>query len=82
MGMANAVVANDTPENREVAGEGARFYRRNDPASLAGVLASLLADPASRVPLRQEALGIVRGRYSWESVADRYEAALRAIIGA
>lgn len=81
MGMANAVVANDTPENREAAGDGAFFYRRNDPEALAGVLGRLLADPAIRGPLREKALSIVRSRYSWERIADRYEEAFRAILG-
>jgi glycosyltransferase involved in cell wall biosynthesis len=80
MGMAAAVVANDTPENREAAGDGALFYRRNDPESLAGILRDLLAVPGSREPLRERALAIVRSRYSWERITDRYEAAIRDLL--
>ncbi len=81
LALAGAVVANDTPENREVAEGGALFYRRNDPASLAAALGGLLADPGKREPLRRRARGIVREKYSWERVADLYEAALRDILG-
>lgn len=81
MGMANVVIANDTPENREVAGSGALFYSRNDPVSLAGVLRDVLADPSLRPPLRRSALEIVKKRYNWEYVADMYEQALYDIIG-
>jgi len=80
MGMAAAVIANDTPENREAAADGALFYRKNDPAALAGILTRLLADPPSRGPLRERARAIVRERYAWPRIADRYEEALRAIL--
>jgi glycosyltransferase involved in cell wall biosynthesis len=78
MGMASAVVANDTPENREVTAGGALLYARNDPESLAGCLRRLLEDPASRLPLRERALAVVRERYGWEHVTDLYEEALRS----
>ncbi len=80
MGMANAVIANDTPENREAAGGCALFYRRNDPGALAGIMRGLLADPASREPLRLAALERVRSRYGWDEVADAYERAFRDIM--
>jgi glycosyltransferase involved in cell wall biosynthesis len=81
MGMANAVIANDTPENREAAGDGALLYRRNDPGSLAEAMEDLLRNPGSRKGLRKRALKQVRSRYDWNRIADAYEKAFHDIIG-
>ena len=81
MGMAEAVVVNDTPENREVAGRGALLYGRNDPGALAEVLESLLAEPEQRKTLREEALAVVGERYDWERITEAYEKAFHDMIG-
>ncbi len=53
MGYGNALVVNDTPENREVAGPEALYFRAEDPPSLAKALEILRADPERAVFDRQ-----------------------------
>ena len=79
MGYGNCVLANDTPEHREVAGDAARYFRVDDPAALAA-----LCDWARRAPQEASALGEraaarARTRYSWDEVADRYAALFAAL---
>lgn len=74
MGYGNALVVNDTPENREVAGPEALYFRAEDPPSLAKALEKLLAEPESAVSIGTYAANRARERYSWEAVARSYEA--------
>ncbi|MBV8202462.1 MAG: glycosyltransferase, partial [Acidobacteria bacterium] len=82
MGYGNCVVVNDTPENREVAGAAALYFRAADPETLAARLEQVRRRPrrarlAGRVAARRAAR-----RYSWERVADQYAELLRALAGA
>lgn len=77
MGYGNCVVVNDTPENREVAGEAAVWFEAGRPASLAAALEALRADPAEVERRRALAAGLARERFDWERVADGYAALLR-----
>ncbi|HYX23792.1 MAG TPA: DUF1972 domain-containing protein [Thermoanaerobaculia bacterium] len=82
MGYGNCVVVNDTPENREVAGDAALWFRAGEPASLAAALEWVRAHPAAA---RERGEGMARraaSRFSWEAVADRYAALLRRLAGA
>jgi len=69
----------DTPENREVAGDAALYFRAEEPASLAAQLERLRAHPQEaterglRAKLRAEAL------FSWETIAARYAALLARV---
>jgi glycosyltransferase involved in cell wall biosynthesis len=82
MGYGNCVVVNDTPENREVAGEAGVFFRAADPATLTAALEHLRRHPAEVTRRRQLALDRARDRYDWERVADGYAAMLRRLAGA
>jgi glycosyltransferase involved in cell wall biosynthesis len=73
MGFGNCVVVNDTPENREVAGEAALYFRASEPATLADVLGRLAAEPSLVDRHRQLAAERARERYSWDAVTDAYE---------
>jgi glycosyltransferase involved in cell wall biosynthesis len=77
MGYGNCVVVNDTPENREVAGEAGVFFRAAQPASLAEALERLRRDPAEVARRRRLAAQRARDRYDWEKVADGYATLLR-----
>ncbi len=79
MGYGNCVVVNDTPENREVAGEAGVFFRAADPATLAVALERLRRDPAEVARRRQQAAVRARERYDWERVTDGYAALLRRL---
>jgi glycosyltransferase involved in cell wall biosynthesis len=72
MGYGNCVLVNDTPENREVAGPAALYFRAADPATLAARL-----EQVRRRPRRARLAGLAAARraarrYSWERIADRY----------
>jgi glycosyltransferase involved in cell wall biosynthesis len=76
MGYGNCVVVNDTPENREVAGAAALYFRAAEPGTLAARL-----EQVRRRPRRARLAGLAAARracrrYSWERVADQYAALL------
>ncbi len=73
MGYGNALVVNDTPENREVAGPEALYFRAADPPSLARALERLVAEPERAVSIGTYAANRARERYSWQAVARSYE---------
>jgi glycosyltransferase involved in cell wall biosynthesis len=79
MGYGNCVVVNDTPENREVAGDAGVFFRAAHPASLAEALERLRHDPEEVGRRRRLAAARARDRYDWERVADGYAALLRRL---
>jgi glycosyltransferase involved in cell wall biosynthesis len=74
MGYGNALVVNDTPENREVAGPEALYFRAADPPSLAAALERLLAEPENAATIGTYAANRAAERYSWQAVARKYEA--------
>jgi glycosyltransferase involved in cell wall biosynthesis len=81
MGYGNCVVVNDTPENREVAGRAALYFRAGSPETLTARL-----EQVRRRPRRAWLAGLVAARraarrYSWEGVADQYAELLAALIG-
>ncbi|GMR22925.1 MAG: glycosyltransferase [Acidobacteriota bacterium] len=73
MGLGNGVLVNDTPENREVAGDGALFFSAAGTEDLAEKLASALAHPETMKSLAERARQRVRELYSWDRVVDAYE---------
>ena len=66
------VVCTDIPVLREVAGEGAAFIDPEDPRSLAGVLRSLVEQPAMRADLRTKGRLNCK-RFSWKKAAKETE---------
>ena len=73
MGAGNLVIANDTPEHREVLGPAGLYYRRNDAGDLACQMRDVLRDPHKFDGLRAMARARVEQHYSWESVTSQYE---------
>ncbi|HEX5503869.1 MAG TPA: glycosyltransferase [Thermomicrobiales bacterium] len=83
MACGNCVIANDSPTNREAAGDGALFYAgAAGAAGLAGQLARVLADPALVAEYGARARRHVAARYDWDLVADDYERLCRDLLGA
>ena len=77
MGFGNAILYHDCTATREVIGKaGMSFGPVNAESSLSEKLNELIADPAKRETLRKAALERARESYSWEKVADSYEAIL------
>lgn len=81
MAMAPCVIANATPENVEVVGDAGLLYQVNDSGDLANRLRTILAKPEERSPLRDRARKRIVENYSWDSIADRYEALCREVAG-
>jgi glycosyltransferase involved in cell wall biosynthesis len=82
LGHRNAVVAHDVPEHREVIADAGRYFTFRDKDSLALHLNALLDDPAAIKDLRRRAALRARHAYSWDAVADQYEAYLLGLAGA
>lgn len=72
MGSGGAVLALDTPENREVGGDAVGYFRLR-PESLSGILYEWLAGAGRREALRERARRRAAERYGWETVTDRYQ---------
>jgi len=81
MGYGNCVLVNDTPENREVAGDAGLYFRAADPATLTELLERIRRQPETA--RRQGAAAARRAarRYSWERVTRQYEALFRELAG-
>jgi glycosyltransferase involved in cell wall biosynthesis len=74
MGYGSCVLVHDTPENREVAGDAALYFRAQDPPSLAALLARVSSEPALVAELRRKSAARARERFSWERVCADYAA--------
>jgi glycosyltransferase involved in cell wall biosynthesis len=81
MGAGNGVIVADTPENREVAADGAWFFPLSDPGELARAVRKAEKDPAAFGAVAERGRARVRERYSWESVTDAYERLFTALAG-
>jgi glycosyltransferase involved in cell wall biosynthesis len=81
MGFGNAVLVNDVPENREVAGDAALYFDVRDPRTLAVLLQQLDHDPTLLDGLRARASARARARFSWEHITDEYEQLFQRLQG-
>ncbi len=81
MGYGNCVLVNETPENREVAGDAGRYFRALEPESLARRLEEVRESPEAAREAGERAAGRARRRYSWDAVAERYAELFRRLAG-
>jgi glycosyltransferase involved in cell wall biosynthesis len=79
MGSGGAVVALDTPENREVGGDAVGYFRLRPEETLSGTLREWLADASLREEMRARARHRASDLYSWERVTDAYEQLFRSL---
>lgn len=77
----NCVVVSDIPQNLEVVGSLGFSFRTGDAESLADLLRHLLAHPELVAERRAPAREHVLRRYSWDTVADRYEQVCMDMLG-
>jgi glycosyltransferase involved in cell wall biosynthesis len=75
------VVVNDTPENREVAGDAALYFSAAEPAGLAAALEAVRRDPAAAAERGRRAAERAAERYSWDGVADAYARLFERLAG-
>ncbi|MEO8379309.1 MAG: DUF1972 domain-containing protein, partial [Acidobacteriota bacterium] len=78
MGSGGVVLANDTPENREVGGDAVGYFRLRPEETLSGMLSEWLADATLRETMKGRARQRAGELYSWERVTDAYERVLTA----
>jgi glycosyltransferase involved in cell wall biosynthesis len=79
MAFGNCVIVNDMAANLETVGDAAMPYRGTEGAAdLARVLGQVLANPGVIQDYRQRALDRA-ATYSWDAVADQYEALFAAL---
>jgi glycosyltransferase involved in cell wall biosynthesis len=73
MGSGGAVLAHDTPENREVGGDAVRYFEFRPSETLSGTLSECLRDPDRLEDLREVGRRRVEERYRWDEVTSAYE---------
>ncbi len=76
MGFGRPVLVNDTPENREAAGEAALYWDAAVPATLTRLFGRLDAEPGLAERLGEAARRRAASLYRWDAVTDAYEALL------
>jgi glycosyltransferase involved in cell wall biosynthesis len=79
MGYGGCVVVNDTPENREVAGDAGTYFEAARPETLTRALALVLEQPELRSEHRRRAAARAAERYSWDTIASQYDAVFRRL---
>ncbi|NMC64405.1 MAG: glycosyltransferase family 1 protein [SAR324 cluster bacterium] len=80
MAYANCVVANETPENKEVLGDVGVYYQKNNFETLASLLNDLANNPGKAKELGNNAKKRAEALYSWEKVSDAYEELLCSLV--
>ena len=73
MGSGGAVLAHDTPENREVGGDAVGYFELRPVETLSGMLSEWLRNPVYLEEMRKVARERAAARYRWDEVAGAYE---------
>ncbi|HEY4564809.1 MAG TPA: glycosyltransferase, partial [Thermoanaerobaculia bacterium] len=81
MGYGNCTLVNDTPENREVAGDVGIWFRAAEPGTLAERMDWVRGHPEEARALGKAAGERAARLFSWERVADQYADLLRRLAG-
>lgn len=79
MASGGAVIANGTPENREVGGDTVQYFGFGEEETLSPLLTSLLANPEQIERMRPLARERAKAKYGWAPVTDAYAALLMRI---
>jgi glycosyltransferase involved in cell wall biosynthesis len=79
MASGGAVLALDTPENREVGGDTVGYFRLR-PDTLSGILCEWLANAGLREAMRERARRRAAAEYGWEAVTERYQQLFEKIV--
>ena len=80
MASGGAVLAHDTPENREVGGDAVGYFTLRPKETLSGILREWLSNSLIRDDFRARARKRAAERYSWDTVADAYEGLFRKLL--
>jgi len=82
MGFANCIIANDTPEHREVLGDAGSYYEKNSLKDLSRLMEELISDEKRVKSCREAAYKRVCERYRWAEIVSRYERLFWSLQGA
>lgn len=80
MALGAPTVALDTVYNREVLGPDHTAFVAAEPSGIASAISMVLRDPEEQERMSALATERARSRYSWRSVSEGYEAALRQLL--
>ena len=80
MALGAPTVALDTVYNREVLGADHTAFVPAEPREISSAIVTVLGDPEQQEHMSALATERARHRYSWRSVAEGYEAALRQLV--
>jgi glycogen synthase len=75
-----ALIANDIPSFRELWGDSALFFRRNDPDALADAIATFAEHPPLRRLYAEEAYERARSRFNSQRMVDEYESLYKILV--
>ncbi|MCB0309960.1 MAG: glycosyltransferase [Bdellovibrionales bacterium] len=81
MAYGNSIVANDTPEHREVLQDCGLYYKKNSIEDLGLVLSKLVSDERLREELSTRATQRAEAHYSWDAITHSYEELLNIVSG-
>ncbi len=81
MGYGNCLAVNEVPENVEVAGPDALYFRAQEPETLAQRLTWVLQHPEEVAARRERMADRAAQLYSWDAVTARYEALFEELAG-
>jgi glycosyltransferase involved in cell wall biosynthesis len=79
MASGGAVLAHDTPENREAGGAAVGYFHLRPEESLSGTISEWLSKPLMREDFRARARKRAEEKYSWDRVTDQYEELFAAV---
>jgi glycosyltransferase involved in cell wall biosynthesis len=80
MASGGLVLANDTPENREVGGDAIRYFQLRPGETLSGMLRECLASLDGDEGWRERARRRAAERFGWEAVTDAYERVFTKLV--
>ena len=72
MGYGNCILVNDTPENREVAGDVGLYFQAAEPATLSARIEEVRLDAELAAARGRQAAARAARLYSWEAVTEQY----------
>jgi len=81
MASGGCVLANDTPENREVGADAVGYFTLRPVQTLSGILSEYLQSPALRERMRIAARARAGEKYGWTAVTEAYERLFEEIAG-
>lgn len=80
MGFGNCVIANGTPENREVVRDAAVIFEENSEADLVKKIEMVVNGQSCVEDYRRKAAKMIEEHYTWEKITDAYEKLFRECL--